>query len=213
LPMGKKITTGTAGSPDSKMFSEMFLLEANMLVKLHNPERIFSIDTHNREVIRSLCAYFTGQKANGLNPSKGILLSGPVGVGKSLLLKAFSNTLKRFNRAYKFVACQDVVLEYENTGQIAMYMGNEGGYSGKPAKVCFDELGRETIPALHYGNRRNVIQHILAYRYNQWQNQGLITHATTNASPRELVTLYGEHIADRIREMFNLITLQGESRR
>ncbi len=209
----KKTTPGATGSRDKERFRQIFQLEANRLVQRNNPAKIFTVDSSNREVIRALGAYFMGQPANGIEPTKGILLSGPVGVGKSLLLKAFANTLKHFQKAFSFVACQDIVFEYETTGQMDKYTANQAGYSGKPAKFCFDEIGRETIPAVHFGNRRNVMQYILAYRYNYWQNNGLITHGTTNATPQELVSLYGEHIGDRIREMFNWIPVDGNSRR
>jgi len=197
----------------SKMLKELFLIEANAIVGQNNSELKYSLDSSNTELIDALCQYFTGNLADGLLPTKGILITGEVGVGKSVILKAFANALKHWGKSYRFVNCADVVLEYENTGILTRYMGNEAGYSGKPAKFCFDELGRETMPALHYGNKRNVLQHILAYRYNHWQSFGLITHATTNASPMELVSLYGEHIADRIKEMFNTIVMTGESRR
>lgn len=183
------------------------------MVKKNDPGKEFIIDAKNHDLILCLIRYFNGIESEQLMLSKGIMLVGEVGAGKSILLKAFSETLKIMNRSFKVVSCQDVVFEYENTGELNRYMGNEDGLSGKPAKICFDELGRETIPGVHYGNKRNVMQHIIAYRYNCWQNNGLLTHSTTNASPSELINIYGEHIADRIKEMFNWITLTGTSKR
>lgn len=213
LQKEKKTTPGAIGSQGKVKFKQIFQMEANKLVQRNNSAKKFTIDSSNIEVINALLAYFTGQQVSGIELTKGILLSGPVGVGKSLMLKAFANTLRHYQKAFSFVACQDIVFEYETTGQMDKYTANQAGYSGKPAKFCFDEIGRETIPAVHFGNRRNVMQHILAYRYNYWQNNGLITHGTTNATPQELVSLYGEHIGDRIREMFNWIPVDGNSRR
>lgn len=189
------------------------MAEANALVKLNYPNRSFVVDSNNAAAIRALLCYFTGQPAEGLNPNKGILLCGNVGVGKSLLMKAIANTLKRYYKAFRFVVCQDVVLHFENTGDLDTFTANRNGMIGRPAKICFDELGRELIPANNYGNKRNVMQHILMFRYNAWQDSGLLTHGTTNATPRELENLYGAHIADRIREMFNWVVIHGDSRR
>lgn len=214
----KRISAGEAGNPDkqaefSKALLTQFIEKANEIMHRNTPSKMFIVDSTNIEIISKLCLYFAGVETEELPLTKGILLSGEVGVGKSLMFKAFSEALKNYGKSFRIVSCQDVVFGYENTGELDLYMGNEKGYSGKPAKFCFDEIGRETIPAMHFGNKRNVMQHILAYRYNYWQSHGLITHGTTNASPQEIISVYGEHIADRIKEMFNYLVIKGESKR
>lgn len=214
----KKVSNGETGNQDkNQQFNdrllEVFISKANEIIHRNDFEKQFIIDETNLDAITKLCAYFSGLEVEGLSQNKGIMILGEVGVGKTLLFKAFAEALKPFNKSFRIVSCQDVVFGYENTGELDLYMGNEKGYSGKPAKFCFDEIGRETIPAIHFGNKRNVMQHIMAYRYNCWQNYGLLSHGTTNASPQELISVYGEHIADRIKEMFNFIVIKGASKR
>jgi len=54
---------------------------------------------------------------------------------------------------------------------------------------------------------------LLLERYSVFTILGKITHITTNLAPNSLKERYGELIADRFREMFNVITLLGDSRR
>lgn len=77
----------------------------------------------------------------------------------------------------------------------------------------FDELGREPIPGVYYGQKLNVMQHIIHVRYSLWQLAKLRTFVTTNMDAEEVENLYGDYIRDRRKEMFNIIPLTGESRR
>lgn len=89
----------------------------------------------------------------------------------------------------------------------------EDGYCKGPVPMCFDELGREPNPAKYYGTELNVMQHILHIRYSLWQQGGLKTFVTTNFNAKEIGDLYGDFIRDRRREMFNILVMNGESRR
>lgn len=83
--------------------------------------------------------------------------------------------------------------------------------NGSPRMMCFDELGREPIPAKYFGTELNVMQYIFQCRYEL--RKEALTHATTNLSIKDLQLKYGAYIADRINEMFNVIELGGSSRR
>lgn len=97
------------------------------------------------------------------------------------------------------------------------YTYNQNGYSRRAVNMAFDELGRETIPANHFGQKLNVMQHILHIRYNLWRAEGVQTYITTNCDADEIHNLYDNQndrfISDRIREMYNIIHLGGDSRR
>ena len=77
--------------------------------------------------------------------------------------------------------------------------------------ICFDELGRETIPAKYFGTELNVMQYIFQCRYEL--RHEAITHVTPNLTIKEIQRIYGAYIADRINEMFNVLDLNGASRR
>lgn len=98
-------------------------------------------------------------------------------------------------------------------GDLSRYLDNTGWSSLGPVDMCFDEFGREPIPAKYFGNELNVMQHIFHIRYSYWQQYGLKTYVTTNLYPNDVERKYGDYIRDRRGEMFNLIELNGESRR
>lgn len=172
----------------------------------------FRVDVSNREIVSSLFDYFMGIPGK-LDTGKGLWIEGPVGTGKSTLMFVFSKFMQRMNKGFKVYICSQVTSEYSMTGDIDKYLLNEDGYCKGPVPMCFDELGREPNPAKYYGTELNVMQHILHIRYSLWQQGGLKTFVTTNFNAKEIGDLYGDFIRDRRREMFNILVMNGESRR
>lgn len=172
----------------------------------------FSIDERNREVINNLFFYFNGIEGK-YKLDKGIWLFGDIGTGKSSLMYLFSEFKKLYFDGFKIHICSKVSNDYAINGDLDKYTYNEKGYPGGPVSMCFDELGRETIPANYYGQKLNVMQHILHIRYSLWQSTGVKTFITTNDDPSAIESKYGDFIRDRNREMFNIVLLQGKSRR
>lgn len=73
-----------------------------------------------------------------------------------------------------------------------------------------DEVGKE--PRVKYfGSEMDVIQYVFQTRYDN--RRMCKTFVTTNMLPSEIQLTYGEYIADRINEMFNVIEIKGKSRR
>jgi DNA replication protein DnaC len=179
----------------------------------------FDIDQDNEEVIKLLCLYFTNNpqfEQKGYNLQKGLLLFGGVGVGKTQLLSMFRNNQKH---SYQVVSCQDVEGTYaragddqnEDTGEkgLKKYYGvvslsGPNQYGQTTLGFLFDDLGQENIATKFYGTQRNVMHEVLTQRYKN----GLFTstHVTTNLSAEQIKELYGVRVADRMREMFNLIS-------
>lgn len=77
--------------------------------------------------------------------------------------------------------------------------------------LCIDELGREPSDAKHFGTGLNVIQTVLQLRYEF--RYEYCTHATTNLELNDIPARYGIYIADRCKEMFNIIHVDGDTRR
>lgn len=172
----------------------------------------FQIDDRNREIVRSLFLYFLGQPGP-LDTGKGLWLSGPVGTGKSTLLFVFSRFMQELQQGFRIYVCSQITTEYSLHGDLSRYLDNAGWSNSGPVPMCFDELGREPVPAKYFGTELNVMQHILHIRYGYWQATGLKTYVTTNLFPEEIEKKYSDYIRDRRKEMFNLIKLDGASRR
>lgn len=172
----------------------------------------FQIDDRNRDLVNDLFLYFHFQKGR-LDLRKGLWLEGPVGTGKSTLMQVFSQYLKSLQMGFRVYICSQVTTDYSLTGDLSRYLDNAGWSSSGPVPMCFDELGREPLPAKYYGTELNVMQHILHIRYSYWQTTGLRTFVTSNANGDDIERLYGDFIRDRRREMFNIIPVTGDSRR
>lgn len=172
----------------------------------------FQIDDRNKDLVNDLFLYFHFQKGR-LDLRKGLWLEGPVGTGKSTLMQVFSQYLKSLQMGFRVYICSQVTTDYSLTGDLSRYLDNAGWSSSGPVPMCFDELGREPLPAKYYGTELNVMQHILHIRYSYWQIAGLRTFVTTNANGNDIERLYGDFIRDRRKEMFNIIPVTGDSRR
>jgi len=77
--------------------------------------------------------------------------------------------------------------------------------------LIIDEFGRESKTVQDYGNVSRPISELLSLR----SDVGVVTHGTTNFTLATLSSdeFYGGMIGDRLKVMFNFITLNGESRR
>ena len=113
---------------------------------------------------------------------------------------------------FTFISATEISLDYSLRGDEAIrrYTCRE-----RCSSLCIDELGREPADAKHYGTGLNAIQAVLQLRYET--RREAYTHATTNLDPdTDLSDRYGDYIADRAKEMFNVIhviTPDGLSRR
>lgn len=179
----------------------------------------FVIDDHNRAIVKLLCLYFSEDpefEKDGRKLSKGILLFGGVGVGKTHLLTLFRNNQKQ---SYQVVTCQDVEGLYAKNGPdthpqtgapgLRKFFGfvplqGTNMYGQEGLGYLFDDLGQEITNTKYFGTERNVMHEVLTQRYKN--NLHTATHLTTNLSGEQIKNLYGERVADRMVEMFNIIS-------
>jgi energy-coupling factor transporter ATP-binding protein EcfA2 len=142
---------------------------------------------------------------------KGILLSGPIGCGKTSimqLLKPFSNHYTD----YKIKTCREISFEFAKHGYEALnpYTHKSNNQIRLPG-FCFDDLGAEQ-QIKHFGNDCNVMAEILITRYEHYIENKSITHITTNLSATEIEKLYGNRLRSRMRNMFNVISFESNSK-
>ena len=158
--------------------------------------------------ITKLIAYFLNDEFTsnqlGIDLTKGILLSGPVGCGKTTLMTLMKYVAPKENKFY-IKTCRDISFEFIKEGYEIIHRYSRGSYSQSEYRnYCFDDLGVESN-LKYYGNECNVMAEIILSRYDLFISRKVITHITTNLSASEIETMYGNRVRSRFRAMLNLI--------
>ena len=167
----------------------------------------FKIYEEDEVVLYKLCIYFIRDfeacaKLN-IDPNKGILLSGPVGCGKTSLMKLLRHIVPH-QKSYELIPARNITFAFNNIGyKTIQEYGSSNFY-------CFDDLGVETT-GRHFGKDCNVMGEILLSRYDLFLQRKTRTHATTNLNAQELEERYGNRVRSRMRQLFNLIAFDKES--
>ncbi len=174
----------------------------------------FKIYENDLPVIKKLIIYAIRDevtaKAMNINIDKGIILSGPVGCGKTSLMFLLNYFFQQ-GYDYKMKPCRDIAFEFAAKGYDALTP-----FTKKEAKqtrintFCFDDLGTEK-QIKHFGNECNVMAEIILTRYDSFIHNKTLTHVTTNLSASELEAFYGDRVRSRMRQMFNLVAFDKDS--
>ena len=180
----------------------------------------FKIVPQDHEVIFKMLAYFFEDKQlcekYELSIRKGVLLTGPVGCGKTSLMMLFRHFLHKVHK-YPVKSTRDIAYEFIDHGFSIINKYSKAhfqNYEGQliPKTLCLDDLGLESN-IKHYGNETNTIAEILLNRYSLFTSRAMITHGTTNLNPDELEKIYGNRVRSRMREMFNLVIFNSPDKR
>ncbi len=167
----------------------------------------FKIHKKDREVIFILSNYFIKNKSvckkYNIDLEKGILLTGPVGCGKTSLIKLLRHIVPHF-KAYEVIPSRNITFAFNHIGyKIIQDYGNNQFF-------CFDDLGVEPI-GRYFGKDCNVMGEILLSRHDLFLKHHIKTHATSNLNAQELEALYGNRVRSRMRELFNLVAFNADS--
>ncbi|MFV0572962.1 MAG: ATPase [Xanthomarina gelatinilytica] len=168
----------------------------------------FKIYEEDEVVLYKLCIYFIRDfeactKLN-IDPNKGVLLSGPVGCGKTSLMKLLRHIVPH-QKSYELIPARNITFAFNNIGYKTIQEYGNGNF------YCFDDLGVETT-GRHFGKDCNVMGEILLSRYDLFLHRKTRTHATTNLNAQELEERYGNRVRSRMRQLFNLIAFDVKSR-
>lgn len=132
----------------------------------------------------------------------GIMFSGTCGNGKTTLLYAFQSALN-FMRDWDVFEDKNVGISIVDAKEVTAYAKDIKQFHQLRSRdmLAIEDMGREPLELLEYGNVLNPVIDLLEYRYNQQ----LFTAITTNLTPKEIREKYGSRIADRFNEMFDKI--------
>lgn len=176
--------------------------------------REFVFDNDNRATVRLLYDYFVHPKSE-LDKTKGIILLGNSGTGKTRLMRCFHELCTKFNGLPKFHF--KTVKELQKFITIAdrkdfdyfdkLYLSPDS------PNLCIDDIGTETQRMNYFGNTTLWFENFLLDRYDLFTDYGIVTHLTTNLNGDELKEFYSKRVIDRFNEMFNFVFLDGKSRR
>ena len=173
----------------------------------------FQLYPEDYPIIKKLAAYFLKDKITcdqeKIQLQKGILLSGPVGCGKTSLMHLMKYFGNHQQSIYVLKPCREVSFEFNKDGYEVMnrYGRNsfsKSGHTEIPRHYCFDDLGTENN-LKYFGNECNVMAEVLLTRYDLFVSRKLVTHLTTNLSASEIEKMYGNRVRSRLRELCNLI--------
>lgn len=180
-------------------FPKMLIyLEAKGKLMFGKRFRIFEED---KEILFKLCNYIIQEKEFcekfDIDPAKGLLLTGPVGCGKTSILKLLK-FLVPHQKKYEVIPSRNVTFAFNHIGyKIIEDYGNTGYF-------CFDDLGVEPLGRF-FGQDCNVLGEIILSRHELFLRHNIKTHITTNLNADELEKKYGERVRSRMRHLFNLI--------
>ena len=138
----------------------------------------------------------------------GFIMLGLPGNGKTTLLSALCRliNISKFKDhngeslfIRKFAAPEIVKLQIEDKKHFDTIC--------KCEMLAVDDLGTEPLGVRSYGNVLSPMADLLEYRYNKQ----LLTIISSNLQPSQIREIYGDRLADRFNEMFEICIFENPS--
>lgn len=165
-------------------------------------------DGNTRMVIYRLSLALTAAR-----PRCGVMLCGTCGNGKTTLVYAIQSVINKLNKEHHFSFLPrnyKVGIEICDAKDLINSKGNdELRELSERDMLAIDDLGKEPAEILDYGTVKSPVIDLLEKRYLKDR----FTLITTNLAPNEIRVKYGVRIADRFREMFEVIPFEFKSYR
>lgn len=196
-----------------EQFCQLVIAHGSNFLAKRGEENPFRIDESNEYAISQIYKYLTHNNTFKGALSKGILLNGKYGSGKTALMNAVRETYNVCVDHWKnpkipkmrIIKSSQIINSFrkeDNDIEISNY---------GTGILIIDELGREQKEINLYGTILQPMAQIIQDRYDK----GRPTFAICNFKLETLASddYYGKMIGDRLKQMLNEIELTGESRR
>lgn len=167
--------------------------------------KVFEYNKDNELAVKALCFFLSNdirfETELGFDFSKGIMLRGKYGTGKTHLIRCLKdNGLRPIN-------IQSMVIIKEKVEAQGYFNYGPGYYIS-----YLDDVGSEDLPIMHFGNKHNWFKDFIEKQYYKNKDFNKIIFST-NLSIKEISEKYSERVSDRIAEMFNIVDFKGTSKR
>jgi DNA replication protein DnaC len=187
---------------------KLFRLILGRLYKIINTNttRERAITEQNADVIRRLIPYLMNIENEHYDIGKGLLFIGGTGTGKTAIMNAISDTPMG---TFYFNSCE-LVADYYSTDNdyfFAQYVN-----SRYQPNILFDDLGFEKPKQQAY---QKAVDEPMLVALVKRHELGLFreTRITTNLNADAIEQRYGQRLRSRLREMCNVIILNGNDLR
>ena len=163
----------------------------------------------NRKLFDTLCKF--GASVQDGSSRKGLFLRGDVGIGKTFGLELLA---ARFG--WKFITAREVDGFYRSQPDYRAWEDycRAADFFGRGKTLVIDDIGTENEEFVNFGQRANPIAELLEKRYDlSFHREHVRTVVTSNLTDQQIKERYGFRVFDRMKEMFAVVTVKGESLR
>lgn len=207
IPQSVPPTGGTAPGGAIGKYDFTWLLAQLEKHGQHHFGQHFKIRSEDHDILYRLLIYFLADKPLadklGIDLTKGVALTGPIGCGKTCLMRLMK-LVAPADRSFTIKPTRDITFDFIQDGYEVIHRYSRLSYTDSgPKTYCFDDLGAERA-LKYFGNECNVMAEVILSRYDHYIHSDMLTHITTNLSAPEIDDSYGPRIRSRMREMFNL---------
>lgn len=183
------------------------MLKACYVHEVERRGRRFQEDEATASHIASVAKWLIGSTAK-----PGLFLYGNIGSGKTTMAKAAAQLINMlYGNEYRYEDRKGVITvsalqlaeeaKKEEEGRMKLYKTTE--------LLHIDDVGTEPPSVKVWGNEVSPFTDIIYSRYDRM----LYTVITSNLYEDDIVKRYGDRIADRFREMFDLLSFDNRSYR
>jgi DNA replication protein DnaC len=181
----------------------------------------FELTDYNKNLYESGIRYFAGDPKSEFPLTKGLMLYGPVGTGKSLFFRIMNllNDATKGQNGFTTLSINEVVDGLAKSGH--KYLAECGitfsnhvyGYDSSKKHLFLDDLCLSSDSVNFFGNNIDLVFNFIQRRYQAYTENNILSHITTNLKPDRFSELYGEAVMSRMNQLFFYKALLGKDHR